>query len=53
MTTCSAALKAWAEENKEAPEDAKIVKLFDTSDWDLIGLSWTKPAKKTEKTDTI
>jgi len=28
MTTCSAALKAWAEENKEAPEDAKIVKLY-------------------------
>jgi hypothetical protein len=38
---------------KKRPEDAKIVKLFDTSDWDLIGLSWTKPAKKTEKTDTI
>ena len=28
MTTCSAALKAWAEENKEAPEDAKVVKLY-------------------------
>ena len=38
---------------KKRPEDAKIVKLFDTSDCDLIGLSWTKPAKKTEKTDTI
>jgi|TARA_B110000091_G_C13664660_1_gene411152 dynein light chain 1 len=28
MTTCSAALKAWAEEQKEAPEDAKVVKLY-------------------------
>ena len=28
MTTCAAALKAWAEENKEAPEDAKVVKLY-------------------------
>ena len=28
MTTCSAAIKAWAEENKEAPEDAKVVRLY-------------------------
>ena len=28
MTTCSAAIKAWAEENKEAPEEAKIVRLY-------------------------
>ena len=28
MTTCSAALKNWAEEKKEAPEDAKVVKLY-------------------------
>lgn len=28
MTTCSAALKTWAEEQKEAPEDAKVVKLY-------------------------
>lgn len=28
MTSCSAAIKAWAEENKEAPEDARIVKLY-------------------------